>query len=160
MCVIILFKHCASCGGGHELCVSCEVARLYLGLGAYPFCTARLKRFFVYIKIYGAGGDIDIDYIALLHEGDGASLRRLELGDRAAARGGLDDPAMVFIRLELGAHHDLLEIGDACDVPCLLPGLAQCGQQHRRQDGDDGDDDEQFNQSKSLHPLSLLALLT
>ena len=37
---------------------------------------------------------------------------------------------------------DLLQVGGAGDGARLLAGLAQGGQQHRRQNGDDGDDDE------------------
>jgi hypothetical protein len=59
------------------------------------------------------------------------------------------DLVLIVARIHHPAELELLEVAHATDGVRLGFGLAQCGQKHRRQNGDDGDHHQQFDEGKS-----------
>jgi hypothetical protein len=65
---------------------------------------------------------------------------------------GREGIAVIF-DVKFQADADLLKVVQAFCLERLLLSLAQCGQEHPRQNRDDRNDDEQFDERKSSFPL-------
>jgi hypothetical protein len=53
---------------------------------------------------------------------------------------------VVVLQIHLERLSDLPQVGEAGDLPGLVAGLGEDGEEQRREDGDDSDDDEQLDE--------------
>ena len=98
------------------------------------------------VSVQGTGlqSFVYIDKIRIAGIGDIPVHPGARVGEGLVVVAGIHDPS----------QGELFGLAHALRVLCFELGLAQCGQQQGRQNGDDGDDDQKLDQGKSAATLA------